>query len=122
MGDADTVPDGLLLCELHAHTTWSDGALTMRTRRLRRELDLFRGIVDRWEIINRREVFTWVAEENLSVVATGDFHRREHLASWKTLLPCPKREDAVLAYLRSTGFGYVTPFSPDLALPERLAA
>jgi hypothetical protein len=24
------MPDGLLLCELHAHGTWSDGSLTVR--------------------------------------------------------------------------------------------
>jgi hypothetical protein len=32
--------------------------------------------------------FAWVAEERLPPVATGDFHRAEHLASWKTLLAC----------------------------------
>jgi hypothetical protein len=40
----------------------------------------------------------------------------------KTLLPYAKQEEAVVAYLRSTGFGYVTPFSPDLVVPDRLAA
>jgi predicted metal-dependent phosphoesterase TrpH len=92
------------------------------TRRLFRELDLFRGIVDRWELANRREIFSWVAEEGLPLVATGDVHRREHLASWKTLLPCPKREDDVIAYLRSPAFAYVMPFAPELALPEQVAA
>ena len=92
------------------------------TGRLSRELDLFRDIVDRWELLNRREIFAWVAHENLPPVASGDFHRREHLASWKTLLPCPKREDAVVEYLRSTAPAYVTPFWPDLDLVERAAA
>jgi hypothetical protein len=40
------------------------------TRRLHRELDLFRGIVDRWELANRREIFSWVTEEGLPLVAT----------------------------------------------------
>jgi hypothetical protein len=92
------------------------------TRRLCRELDLFRDIIDRWELLNRREIFAWVAHESLAPVATGDFHRREHLASWKTLLPCPKREDAVVEYLRSGAPAYVTPFWPELEHPERAAA
>ncbi len=92
------------------------------TRRFCRELDLFRGIVDRWELLNRREMFAWVVHQSLPVVATGDFHRREHLASWKTLLPCTKREDAVVAHLRSGAPTYVTPFWPDLQAPKRVAA
>jgi hypothetical protein len=35
-------------------------------------------------------------------VASGDFHRLEHLSTWKTLLPCVKDEAAVLGYLRSS--------------------
>src|SRR6266542_2096403 len=35
------------------------------TRRLARERDLFRGIIDRWELANRTELFGWVAEERL---------------------------------------------------------
>ncbi|MFL5979468.1 MAG: hypothetical protein ACJ76O_12700 [Gaiellaceae bacterium] len=33
----------------------------------------------------------------------GDFHRPEHFATWKTLLPCAKEEEAVVGYLRSAG-------------------
>ena len=36
----------------------------------------------------------------LAGIATGDFHRPEHLATWKTLLPCAKDERAVVEYLR----------------------
>jgi hypothetical protein len=35
-------------------------------------------------------------------VATGDFYRREHLGSWKTLLAAEKTEAAVVEYLRSS--------------------
>jgi hypothetical protein len=34
-------------------------------------------------------------------VATGDFHHPEHLATWKTLLPCAKNERYVVDSLRS---------------------
>ena len=42
-----------------------------------------------------------MSREGLPTVATGDFHRLEHLPGWKTLLPSPKNADAVVDYLRS---------------------
>ena len=82
-----------LLCELNAHTRWSDGALTRRAGRS----------VDRSELFNRNELFAWVAEHRLPAVANGDFHELAHPYGWKTLLPCAKDERAVVGYLRSTG-------------------
>jgi len=46
------------------------------------------------------------------VVATGDFHRPEHLASWKTLLPVEQNEQAVVEYLHSTRPAALTVFDP----------
>ena len=57
--------------------------------------------VDRFELFNRSTLFGWVSREGLPTVATGDFHRLEHLSGWKTLVPCPKRADSVIDYLRS---------------------
>jgi predicted metal-dependent phosphoesterase TrpH len=59
-------------------------------------------LVDRFELFNRDTLFEWVAELGLPMVANGDFHRLEHLATWKTMIPCPKDAAAVVAYLRST--------------------
>jgi predicted metal-dependent phosphoesterase TrpH len=58
-------------------------------------------LVDRYELINRRDVFPWVAQAGLRGVASGDFHRLEHLTTWKTLLPCMRTERAIVDYLRS---------------------
>jgi len=58
-------------------------------------------LVDRFELFNRNTLFGWVSGAGLPAVASGDFHRLEHLSTWKTLLPCSKDEAAVLAYLRS---------------------
>ena len=66
---------------------------------------------DRYELFNRRDVFTWVAERDLPCVATGDFHCIEHLRTWKTLLPCAKEELAVVEFLRSDARAYLMPFS-----------
>jgi predicted metal-dependent phosphoesterase TrpH len=57
--------------------------------------------VDRFELFNRDDRFDWVALGGLPWVATGDFHLREHLFTWKTLLACERTEEAVVATLRS---------------------
>ncbi|MCW2966209.1 MAG: UDP-N-acetylglucosamine:LPS N-acetylglucosamine transferase fused to family phosphoesterase [Actinomycetia bacterium] len=62
----------------------------------------FAPLVDRFELFNRRTLFGWVAAAGLPAVASGDFHRLEHLSTWKTLLPCVKDEAAVVGYLRSS--------------------
>jgi hypothetical protein len=82
------------------------------TRRFWRELDTFAPLVDRWELINGHTAFPWVAEARLSVVATGDFHQREHLVTWKTLLPCEQDEGAILDYLRTDASVHLTEFDP----------
>jgi predicted metal-dependent phosphoesterase TrpH len=64
-------------------------------------------LVDRFELFNRHTLFSWVAAAGHPTVASGDFHRLEHLATWKTLLPCPKDEPSVVAYLRSARPAYL---------------
>src|SRR5262249_52666601 len=63
--------------------------------------------VDRFELVNRHEIFSWVGSEGLPGVATGDFHRPAHLATWKTLLPCSKTERSVVDYVRSRRPAYL---------------
>jgi predicted metal-dependent phosphoesterase TrpH len=58
-------------------------------------------VVDRFELFNRDDPFDWVAQRQLPWVATGDFHRPEHLFSWKTLLDCERSEAGVVSALRS---------------------
>jgi hypothetical protein len=86
-----------------------------------RELEALRGLVNRFELINGHQVYGWVAEAQLPAVATGDFHRIEHLVGRKTLLPCASDERQVVACLRSAARLHLTPFSPR-AKPARLAA
>jgi processive 1,2-diacylglycerol beta-glucosyltransferase len=101
-----------------AHPAGPEGAATGATRRFWRELDRFAGLVDRWELINGHTAFPWVAEARLPVVANGDFHRPEHLSTWKTLLPCEHEERAILDFLRSKGQVQLTVFDG----AEQLAA
>jgi predicted metal-dependent phosphoesterase TrpH len=67
-------------------------------------------LVDRIELFNRDELFAWASYAGVPAVATGDFHRRDHLESWKTLLPCPKDKRAVVDYLASSRHGYLARF------------
>jgi hypothetical protein len=92
------------------------------TRRIARELETFRGLIHRYELFNRDEVFSWVAEARLPAIASGDVHRHTHLASWKTLLPCEKDPAAVVDYLRSAGRVFLMPFALDRRESVQLAA
>jgi hypothetical protein len=95
-----------------AHPSGPESAGPGATRRFWFELETFRDIVDRWELLNGHTAFPWVAEARLRVVANGDFHRNEHLATWKTLLPCEHAEDAILDFLRSPARAHLTFFDP----------
>ena len=77
---------------------------------------------DRYELFNRNDVYAWIAERSLPCVATGDFHRREHLNTWKTLLPCTKDEASVVAFLCSGRRSYLAPFPLGARLPLPAAA
>ncbi len=92
---------GAALVGAHPYTLAATAGASRATARLAEEPDWAAAAVDRLEICNRHDFFDWVARARLPVVATGDFHRPEHLATWKTLLPAEKREEAVIAYLRS---------------------
>jgi predicted metal-dependent phosphoesterase TrpH len=67
--------------------------------------------VDRIELVNRTELFEWVATAGVPAVANGDFHRPEHLCTWKTLLPCERNAAAVVEYLRSDRPAYLVDLS-----------
>lgn len=114
---AEARAGGAAIVAAHPHAAASEHA-ERPTRRFWREQRRLGHFVDRYELFNQREVFAWVATAGLPAIACGDFHRLEHLAGWKTLLPCEKAEEAVVAYLRSSRPAYVV----RLDQPVRLAA
>jgi hypothetical protein len=67
-------------------------------------------LVHRFELFNRSQLFPWVAAAGRATVATGDFHRAEHLGGWKTLVPCGRLETTVVDYLRSSRPVYLARF------------
>ena len=75
--------------------------------------------VHRFELFNRAQIFSWVAEAGLPCVASGDFHRLEHLEGWKSVVPCARDEEALIAHLRSRRPVFITQIGVDA---ERAAA
>lgn len=84
------------------------------TQRFARD-EALRGLAHRFELFNRTQLFGWVADAGLPAVATGDVHQPEHLAGWKTLLPCRHDESAVVEYLRSARPVYLARFELELS-------
>jgi len=93
--------EGAALLAAHPYRTRRGPVPSRVTLRWSRDWRRLRPLVDRWELFNRYDLFCWVAERGLPAVASGDFHRAEHLFGWKTLLPCAKDVSAVVGYLRS---------------------
>jgi hypothetical protein len=98
---------GAALIAAHPHRPQDIGR---RTCRFWHEHEWLARFVDRFELVNRHEFYPWVAEARLPAVATGDFHRPEHLNTWKTLLPCAREAEAVVDCLRSPERVYLAPF------------
>jgi predicted metal-dependent phosphoesterase TrpH len=98
---------GAAIIAAHPHGERSDSLPGRTTQRWWREPAL-RALAHRFELINRTQVFDWVAEADLPAVANGDFHRPEHLFTWKTVLPVEAHTEAVVAYLRSSAPAMIT--------------
>jgi predicted metal-dependent phosphoesterase TrpH len=101
---------GAAIIAAHPHGPRDDPNPLRTTRWFSRNWAMLDGLVDRYELFNRQQTFGWVAEAGLPAIASGDFHRPEHLATWKTLLPCRKSEAAVVEHLRSSRQAYVVPW------------
>jgi hypothetical protein len=101
---------GAAIVAAHPHGELPDPSEQRTTRWFWHHHARLGGVVHRYELINRDETFGWIADRGLPGIATGDFHQPDHLETWKTLLPCSKTEEAVLAYLRSAVGAYVVPW------------
>lgn len=113
---------GAAIIAAHPHGETPDPRSGRTTRWFWRNRHRIDGLVDRWELINRDQTFGWIAEEALPGIASGDFHRLEHLETWKTVLPCARTEPAVVEYLRSGSRAYIVPWHLRDESRRRLAA
>ena len=92
---------GAALVAAHPYSLEDALGSLRRTAAFACEPGRFGPLVDRFELFNRETLFPWVADAAMPAIASGDFHRLQHLETWKTLLPCLKEEGAVIDYLRS---------------------
>jgi 3',5'-nucleoside bisphosphate phosphatase len=58
-------------------------------------------LVDVWEAANRDDLFSVTSLKHYPYVANSDFHKPKHLYSWKTLVRCEKRWDAIARALKA---------------------
>jgi hypothetical protein len=79
---------GAALVAAHPYTPEQAVGTTRGTAAFAARAGALAPLVDRFELFNRDTLFGWVAAAGLPGIATGDFHRLEHLHTWKTLLPC----------------------------------
>jgi hypothetical protein len=123
LDDALTAARGAGAALVAAHPSPLEEALrtTRRTARFALAWRELATAVDRFELFNRHDLYRWVADARLPAVATGDFHTPEHLATWKTLLPCRKDEEAVVGYLRSPFPAYLVRLEQSLRAPALAA-
>jgi predicted metal-dependent phosphoesterase TrpH len=105
---------GAAIIAAHPYNGESAPSRSRVTQRFARD-EALRGLAHRFELFNRTQLFGWVAEAALPAVATGDVHRPEHVAGWKTLLPCRHEEPAVVEYLRSARPVYLARFEVELS-------
>lgn len=47
-----------------------------------------KGLIDAWEVTYRKKVSSDVMYSGLPLIASSDFHRVDHMTSWKTVLYC----------------------------------
>ena len=99
---------GAALVAAHPHDTESSSTPGRLTRRFARDRATLGPLVHRYELFNRTQLFRWVSDSNLPHIATGDFHRHEHLAGWKTCVPSARESEAVIGYLRSPAPVYLS--------------
>lgn len=109
---------GAAIVAAHPFAEDADRSPSRTTRRFAHDRATLEPLVDRYELFNRTHLFGWVEQARLPYVACGDFHRPEHLAGWKTLVPCAKDEQALVGYLRAELPVYLTRLDVD----DRVAA
>jgi|tagenome__1003787_1003787.scaffolds.fasta_scaffold20975236_4 predicted metal-dependent phosphoesterase TrpH len=110
---------GAAIIAAHPHADQTDPVPIRTTRLFWKERDAMRPLIDRYEVINRHDVYPWVAGERLPAVAGGDVHRPEHLWAWKTVLPCERTPEAIVAYLRSERPAFITRLEAEPAAERR---
>ncbi|NBX92760.1 MAG: phosphotransferase [Proteobacteria bacterium] len=59
-----------------------------------------RNKVDAWEVASGPYLFDEVGRSGLPVIANSDFHQERNMTSWKTVLRCERRQDAIFEAIK----------------------
>jgi len=119
--DAGTV---VVACHPHEQSDWYVNTFYLWNKR--KEVH---ELIDLWEVATRWDLFAPVSRARLPFMGNSDFHDRPHLYAWKTLLPCAKNVEEILATLRrGVGLGVTRLAAPAaeilsmLPVPQLLAS
>jgi hypothetical protein len=85
----------VVACHPHEQSDWFSNTFYLWNRR-----EELASLVDLWEVACRWDLFPPVARARYPYIGNSDFHRREHLYAWKTLLPCGRDEEEILTTLK----------------------
>ncbi len=55
---------------------------------------------DAWEVASGPYLFEEVSQSSLPKIASSDLHQKRQMTSWKTLLRCERKEEAILEAIR----------------------
>jgi hypothetical protein len=113
---------GAALIAAHPHGPDTDPVPARTTRRFWLEWESLAPLVHRAELFNGTDVYSWIAGSAVPPVGSGDTHARAHISSWKTLVPCAKDEEALVAHLRSASPAYLVPFRAEPVVEPAAAA
>ncbi|PAW86972.1 MAG: UDP-N-acetylglucosamine--LPS N-acetylglucosamine transferase [Pedosphaera sp. Tous-C6FEB] len=106
---------GALAVASHPHVFKSEWG--KNTLYLWENQDEFAPLLDAWEIANRNDIFSPVGLKRLPFIANSDFHKPQHIYSWKTLLQCEKEPDAIKACIRRNEHVSITLYREGGLLP-----
>jgi len=72
------------------------GLVDKQTLHLWRRKEHYASYIDAWEVASGKHLFQEVLQSGLRMVASSDLHVKKHIDSWKTVLNCEKKVEAVL--------------------------
>lgn len=76
------------------------GAWEPQTFHLWYRREELRGYFDAWEVASGPHLFEDVRHARLPMIANSDLHRPSQISSWKTLVECELREEAIFSAIR----------------------
>lgn len=59
------------------------------------------GLLDAWEVASGPFLFDEVLQSGLPMIANSDYHRIEHMTSWKTVIDSEKHPEAILEAIKN---------------------